>query len=186
MSKEARSIFLVVLTLVFYAVSIALQSGGTLVFPFPLNPFFFFAVAVYFIFLHRKQKVISLIIGASALFGVLSSQVLWEIILPLESMELFLNYPWIYWFQLLYGVMLLTWAALFLIKQNDILAKLITFLGMILFSIGYVSGQDSMLIVGLGLITFSALYEAVYQPFQMLWLMLFILESTKWINFIVA
>lgn len=186
MSKEARSIFLVVLTLVFYAVSIALQSGGTLVFPFPLNPFFFFAVAAYFIYLHRKQKAISIIIGASALFGVLSSKVLWEILLSVESMESFLNFPWIYWFQLLYGVALLTWAAFTLIKQNDTLAKIITLLGMVMFSIGYVSGQDGALLVGLGLITFSALYEAVYHPFQMLWLLLFILESTKWLNFFVA
>lgn len=186
MSKEARSIFLVVLTLVFYAVSIALKPGGSLVFPFPLNPFFFFAVAVYFIFLHYKQVSISILIGLCSLFGILSSQVLWEILLRAESFESFLNYPWIYWFHLLYGISIAAWAILTALKQKDLLARIITILGTIAFSVGYVIGEDALIIIGFGAISFSTFYKRSYPPFDLLWLLLFILESTKWINFLVS
>ena len=184
MSREARSIFLVVLTFVIYATTEKLKENGAFIFPFPLNPFFFAAVAFYFSYLHRNKREALIIVMPVAVFGVLSSKIFWEVILSIDQLGSFLNYPWIYWFHLFYGIAITIWGAYVVFKQNDSLARLLSAIGVLLFAVGYAIGNELLVLSGFGFLAVTTLAKPVLYPFNLLWVLLFLLEGTKWINYL--
>lgn len=185
MSKETRSVFLVVLTLVIYATSIAIKTGS-FVFPFPLNPFFFAAIAFFFAFLNWKKRFHAIIVFATGLMAILSSPVTWEVLISLEQQETFYKYPWFYWFTLLYAAGIAIWGIVEAIRHQEFLAKVMTLVGAGLAVGGLAIGNDAFLLSGFGLLTISGLSYPQFYPFNLLWLLLFLLECTKWTNYLLA
>ncbi|MBL4862049.1 MAG: hypothetical protein JKY09_03410 [Crocinitomicaceae bacterium] len=185
MSKEVRSLFLVALTLTIYATSIFLKDGG-FVFPYPLNSFIFFLIAVQFAYWHQKKRPLIALICATAIFGILSNPVFWEVVLSIETMGSFLNYPWIHWFNLLYILGIIAWGIMTLMKQNELLGLLLTGIGVLILGIGNFYDLRFLLPIGYAIITLSVLLKPVHQPFHLLWVLLLILEATEWITYALA
>jgi hypothetical protein len=184
MSKEAKTVFLAILTLVIYASTIAIQTGGSFVFPFPLNPFFFAAAAVYIAILNKEQRFLSITLTITALMAALSSPVTWEIVFSIESQETFYQYPWFYWFYFLYTVSIGVWGCFEILKYKKIIAKLAAIVGLSLSVSGLLFGYDIMIFSGFGLMMITGFSFPRFRPYNLLWMLLFVLESTKWINYL--
>lgn len=184
MTREVKSIFLVMLTLIVYATSIFVKDGNTFVFPFPLNPFIFFIVAVQFGYWHRTMKTMFFATVLTAMFGVLSSEVFWEIVLSVEKLEVFYTYPWIYWFYLLQGVGLISMGVVQAIQQKNKFAKVMSLVGIVLIAVAHTSGLEELTLIAFAFMTFTSFYERLPYPIHLLWLLLSLLECTKWYSYL--
>ena len=103
MTKESRLLYLTGLSLSIFA-GWGFFRDGSFIFPFPLNSFVFLAVTFQFTLWHHKKGLPLYLFLVTAIFGVLANPVFWEIIFSHESLEEFAKYPYIFWFQFLYGL----------------------------------------------------------------------------------
>lgn len=175
MTKEVKSLFLVSITLILYSVSIFISSGS-IIFPFPLNPFIFLAITIQFAIWHSKAKMPWMIILFVAIAACLSSIIVWEIILPSAQLNSFVSSAWIDFFKIAQGIGILTWGISIARKQDHLKYSFLTVIGLSLVIIGHFQGFNVVELLGLGLITLSTHLNKVYSPFHLLWLLLFVLK----------
>lgn len=182
MSKEVRSIYLVVLTLLVYAGSIYFDKG-TILFPFPLNEALFLAVSLQFIYWNKKLKFISLIILGTSLFGFLGNQIYWSMLLSNESMLQFSEALWMDVFKLLFGLGIITWAIYTSTKQKNKLNHLLTTFFLGAFITGFILESNLLILISYSIQFLSIIYKPAIRPYDYLWVLLFILEGSAWISF---
>ena len=183
MTKEVRLLFLATLTLAFYGVSIYL-SQGAIIFPFPLNELILLIISIQFAIWHRKNKIPTLFILGISLFGFLGNEVYWSFILEDQKMYQFSSLPITDIFNLLAALCIIGFGIYTLLAQNRNIAKLCSILFIILFisSITYLPSIFlfySLLSMGVGLII-----QPVHKPFHLFWILLLILETTKFLTII--
>lgn len=116
MTKEQKTLSLVGLTLLIYALGIYFQPGGLFIFPYPINPFIFLAVSLQYTFWKGVKWLRYSFINFIGLLGVLSTQVLWEILLNEQQLGIFLQNPWIDWFLLLFYFGIMVWLIIQMIQ----------------------------------------------------------------------
>lgn len=91
MTKQGRVVALTSMTLLLYGLNTFFQTG-TLVFPFPLNELFFIIAAIIIATLSFKEDIKLSVIGVViGLFGVLSQEFYWSLVLSAEKMQVFSN-----------------------------------------------------------------------------------------------
>ena len=183
MQKEDKLIFLTALTLIVYAVSIYLQQGA-LIFPFPLNPLLLLIVTTRFFFWHKNQGFPALLLLLMGLFTFLGSEYYWSIILSPETMITFSE-------SLITDVFLLcAYLCLIIFSYNSALrAKNALFILLSIIFVGlFVNGQlfESPISILLSYLVMigANVYKPVFQPLQLIWILLFILEGSKLISFL--
>ena len=186
MTKEVKIVVLAVLTLVMYATSIFLKDGGAFVFPFPLNPFVFFVVAAQIAFWNKQYKAIATLTFATGLFGILASEVFWEIVLSIDQQINFYDQPWFYWFGLLNVLGFLMLIGLQIKYQEDLLIRLLTSMGGIGLGIGQLFGIEIYTLAGLIVLVFASFYKPISYPIQYIWVLFLFLESTRWATILLA
>jgi hypothetical protein len=179
MVKEEKTIVQAVLTVIIFAVSSYFTLGQS-IFPFPLNEILFAIVAAYFTALHfKKSPLTMLFILLSSLFGVLSSQFYWEILLNNQQMTFITQQEYPFFFRKAYESFLMVWM-LFLFRDEHskkIKALLLFPLSFQLLDILFefpLFGSSS-----LALLFIYALLRAKRSPLLYLWILLFFLEATK-------
>ncbi len=184
MTKETRLIFLSVLTVLFYALSIYL-SQGAFIFPFPLNEAILFIIALQFGYWNRKKIKLSLLIIAVGLFSFLGNEVYWSFVLSDQQMYQFSESIATDIFKLIAAFALLVFGFLTLTTQTKKIAQLCTLIFILVFmgSISYLS--PSYLFYGLCFMATSVIISPVLKPFHLIWILLFFLESTKFLTIVI-
>jgi hypothetical protein len=182
MSREVRTVVLAALTLFFYGLTGYFKSGD-FIFPFPLNDFIFLAVVIQFAFWHMKQyRIPILLFLITSILGVAGNQVLWEIILPNEVLETFLNEPWIGLFETCWIGGMMTTGIYFAYHQKNLIGGLSSILGVASIGLGTYLVDQSIFVTGASLLVISSLIKPIFKPIQLIWLLFFILELTTWIS----
>ncbi len=185
MTREVRALFLAILTLVVYAVSIFISSGA-LIFPFPLNEFIFLALSLQFLWWNRTEgKWIGMYASMTGICAVMSTQFFWSFIYGHGTLEFLMESPVTDFFLLGCYVLLLVGGMFTIFKQSTTLATLLGICFVLLFSIGVVINSAPLLLIAYATMTVSTQITKVYAPFHLLWILLFILKATEWITFLV-
>ena len=181
MTKEQRLVFLAALTLIVYAVSILITKGA-LIFPFPINQFLFFGVAIQLAYWHRNQKGLAIASVLTSLAWAGSSQVTWTIILPLDKAAKVVQSNTTEWFLLCFYELLVIGAIVWLIRSENPLQRVLFGLGALGLIAGILTPYELVIPASLSLIVLSIYVCPILKPFHLLWLLLLILESTEWLT----
>tara|TARA_B110000285_G_scaffold130475_1_gene146588 strand:- start:140 stop:712 length:573 start_codon:yes stop_codon:yes gene_type:complete len=189
MGKERRLITIATLTLVIFAVSIYLRQSA-FVFPIPLNPFIVLIVALQFAWWNKNQPFPALLlifIGACSLLG---TEVFWSFFISDETMLQFSETTTTDTFSLAALIGLLVLSISGAIRQKHILTWSLSILFIVLTvlsnlfydplnNLGVIFSLTAMASASV-----SVIYKPVYQPLHLFWVLLFILECTKFISII--
>ena len=184
MTKEVRVLFLTVLTLVFYAVSIFL-SQGAFIFPFPLNELILLVVSIQFSIWHYKKRIPVLYILGISLFAFLGNEVYWSFILDDQKMYSFSALPITDIFKLLNAICIIGFGVSYLLAQKKILARICSFLFIVFFIASITYLPSHFLFYGLIFMTLGIIIQPVYKPFHLFWVLLLLLELTKYLTLVI-
>jgi hypothetical protein len=191
MNRDVKTLFLVALTLILYALSIFISSG-VFVFPYPINPFIFFVIALLFAYRHgkkRKKRGMAILVILVGLFGILSSGVLWDLLLSIESIENLFAHDKAQWLKIIYGILIFIWGSSTLFMRRKAFPTLVTVIGLVLFCLGFFGiydPYDIFIILAYTFIVLSNYIKPVLRPFHLLWILLLILEVSEWITLTLA
>ena len=181
MTKEARLLFLSILTLIIYAV-IGLIQHGNVIFPFPINDFLFFIVVTQFTVWHYQKGILTFTMFLTGVFGLLSNKTFWEIFMSIERLQDFLNYPWVLWFSLFNAICIIIGAVYFIRGQKNHFTSFITTAGIVVFGAGFHTQIQWLPLLGFSLIGLALLIRPVYRPIHLLWFLLLILELSEFLT----
>lgn len=183
MTKEIRVLFLTALTLIFYAASIYL-SQGAFIFPFPLNELIFLVVCVQFSIWHYKKRIPTFYILGISIFAFLGNEVYWSFILDDQNMYSFSSLPITDIFKLLSAMCIIGFGVYYFLSQKKIAAKISTLLFIALY-IGSITYTPSYpMFYGLIFMVLGILFEPTYKPFHLIWILLLLLESSKYLTLV--
>ena len=184
MTREVRALFLAVLTLLVYAVSIFVTSGA-LIFPFPLNEFIFLALSLQFLWWnHTAGKWIGLYATVAGLCAVFSTQFFWSFIYGNETLAFLIETPITDFFLLGFYVLLLFGGVFTIFKQLTALATVLGICFVLIFSVGVAINNAPLLLLAYTTMIVSTQITKSYAPFHLLWILLFILKATEWLTFL--
>lgn len=184
MTRETRTIFVSVLTLILFAVSIFI-SQGSLIFPFPLNEFVFLAVAVQFFFWNSKTHSVAGITAViGGIFAVLSTQFFWTFFFSPEEMLEFMAGLTTDYLQVGFYLIVLFAIVATLLRQKNTLAILLSTLSLIPFVLAAWSNNSLFFLLAYGLMVASTQVKTVYAPYHLLWVLLLALETTECLTLI--
>lgn len=184
MTKEVRVLFLTALTLALYAFSIFL-SKGAFIFPFPLNEAILLIVAIQFTIWHYKHKISTLYILGISVFAFLGNEVYWSFLLDDQKMYSFSSLPVTDIFKLLSAICIIGFGVTTFLAQKKTMARVgsICFIILYIASITYL--PSSYFFFGLISMCIGLLIQSVHKPFHLFWVLMLLLESTKYLTFIV-
>lgn len=179
MSREERSVFLVVLTLFVYT-GIQFIEKGAILFPFPLNEVIFLFVASQFIFWNWKnQKFQLLIVLIAGIFQLISTQFFWSFFLETPSMEKLVYGLTLDLLKVIYYLLILIWLYLYF-KSSQIKYKLFLFFTFTLLIISSLLLQNGILeMASFVLIAAAGTFLRVNPPIHLLWILLAALQIMK-------
>ena len=184
MTKEVRIIFLTALTLFVYAISIFVNQGA-FIFPFPLNELILLIVAVQFSIWHYKKRIPTLYIIGISLFAFLGNEVYWSFVLEDQTMYTFSSLPITDIFKLLSAICLLGFSIYSLLAQKKILARIFTVLFIVLYLASLTYFPSYYFFFALIFMTCGLLIQPVNKPFNLFWMLLLLLESTKYLTLVI-
>ncbi|MDX2360808.1 MAG: hypothetical protein QNK23_08370 [Crocinitomicaceae bacterium] len=185
MTREARSIFLVGITLFLYAL-IGFIKEGAILFPFQLRDFALFIVVVQYIFWFHKDKTTIFTLGIGSLLGVLGHPLFLETIFPTEEYEKIMLSDEILYVKYISLSLVLLWAIIFIIRQKNILSISISLIGLSLIILGFLSNMDVLIytnILGYLLLVISAYKYPSTKPFHLIWSLFLMFEVVKLLSF---
>jgi hypothetical protein len=179
MIREERTVFLTVLTFVFYSI-IQFWEKGVFLFPFPLNEAAILIIFLYFVSQNKNQLgIIWTVLGLSCLLKLLSQQFFWSIILPNEKLEFLFEGMLIDLFYLLYSIF---WTIFIYLYFNQSANEKITFqkIGIIvIFILGILLNQPILEVVSF-LLSYLLAWKLNYNRiFRSLIGLIIVLESGK-------
>jgi len=184
MTREVRTLFFGILTLVVYAVSI-FATQGALIFPFPLNEFVFLAIAFSFLANNwREKKWIGLLPVVAGICGVLSTQFFWTFVYdPLEMMDFMKGLTTDY-FLLAFFVLIFAGGIATIIKQRKGVAIILSGTFLWVFILGVYYNHPLLLMLAYACMVASTQIKKVFEPFHLLWILLFALKLMEWLTFL--
>ena len=182
MTRESRTIALAGLTLFVFAL-IGFLKDGSLIFPFPINPFIYFFVSSQFLIWHYKKGGLPALFVLSALLGLLGTKFFWEIFLSHQEMEVFYGYTYVDWFLILSQFLLIIAGISFIRRHSHAFYRIIFASGLIIQSYGVVTDDRQIHLIGLLVLLLINSLKPVLQPFQWIWTLLFVLKLSEWLSY---
>ena len=184
MTREARALFLSILTLIVYAVSIFINQGA-LIFPFPLNEFIFLALALQFFWWNRaRNRWPGILASIAGICAVMSTQFFWSFMYDTASMEIFMNSLTTDYFLLGFYVFLLVAGVFTLVKQKKGTALLLSSLFLASLIAGVFLNNALLVLLAFAFMTASTQLVKAFAPYHLLWILLLILKLTEWLTFV--
>ena len=181
MTKEVRLLFLALLTLIVYAVSIY-ATHGAFIFPFPLNELILLVIAVQFAYWNRKNKIPALYILGISVFAFLGNEVYWSFVLDGEMMYQFSSLPVTDIFILLSAICMIGFGVYTFLKQKNSIAKLLGVFFIILYIASITYLPPIFTFYAYICMAVSVLIQPVNKPFHLIWILLLLLETTKFLT----
>lgn len=178
MTREERSVSLVVLTLIVYSIFMYLDKGA-LLFPYPLNEAIFLIICLQFVWWKKDNLTpLTLLPAASALFNLLSTQFFWSFWLNNVQMEQLTSSALLDILKLVYFLILGIWAFLTVRKVNGTTQAhgLIT---VILFMIPAVFPFSIVEMIPLIIMAIFATRYKIQNTNHLLWILLATLQMMK-------
>tara|TARA_R110002072_G_scaffold10821_1_gene49990 strand:- start:639 stop:1196 length:558 start_codon:yes stop_codon:yes gene_type:complete len=185
MLKEDRLIFIVTLTLVVYASSIYLNQGA-FIFPFPFNNIILLLVGFQFFFWNRKLGFPALLLLLIGLFAALGTKYYWSTFLSYEAMVSLDKSLITDVFLLCSYFCIILFAISSSLRQKTWVTLILTALFCTLFIYGQIFGELLFVIISYLIMIISNLYKPVFQPLHLIWILLFILDGSQLISFLLA
>lgn len=185
MTREQRSVALALLIWTTYAISNVLMVGS-LIYPYPLNSLLFAVIAFQFAYWNRAQKQAFYVVLLAGVLGVLSNQMVWELLLSVEKLTVFYEEPWLDLILLLYLLVLAASGIATARAQELPTGRLLAGIGSLTLLMTAFLPEYPTLLGGLGLISLSVYLRPVYEPFHLLWYLLLGLESFKYLTYFFA
>lgn len=184
MTRESRTLFLGILTLVVYATSIFI-SQGSFIFPFPLNEFIFLAVSSQFFLWNRGgNKLAGILTTTAGICAVLSTQFFWTFIYGPENMMEFMESLTTDYFLIGFYALVLISGIATILRQKKGMALLFSAFFILAFISGVYLNHPLLILLGYGFMVASTQISKVFVPYHLLWILLFILELTKVLTFV--
>ncbi len=183
MKKEDRLIFLTSLTLVIYAFSIYFSHDAFL-FPIPLNAFILFVVGFQFFWWNKSQGFPALLVLLIGMLSLLGSQVFWSMFLSDEAMQSMMDSYLIDLFAIMAYFCILLFAISQTLRQKTVLSLVLSSLFAIFFLYGEIFQYPLIVLASFGLMIFSNIHKAVFQPLHLIWILLFILKGSELISYL--
>ncbi|MBI1836467.1 MAG: hypothetical protein HYR91_04305 [Flavobacteriia bacterium] len=179
MTREGKTVTLAILTVFIYAISIFLQTK-TIIFPFPLyEVIFFIATCTISFYQYKKERLLSLAFFVMASFGILSSEFFWSFFMNGEALINLNNGVTIDLFKLIKYLLIGTCFVFSFYKSEH---KYIQFASIFPIAILFIAlGNHNLILEEIAyLIVFIyALFHLEKYPILNLWILMFILETTK-------
>lgn len=184
MTKEVRILFLTALTLFVYAISIYFNQGA-LIFPFPLNELIVLIVAIQFSIWHHKKRIPTVFILGISLFGFLGNEVYWSFVINDLNMYTFSALPVTDIFKLLSAICIVGFGMHTMLAQKKILARILSALFIALYIASLTYFPSYYFFFGLVFMTLGLIIQPIIPPFHLFWMLLLLLESTKYLTLII-
>jgi hypothetical protein len=119
MTRERKSVFLTILTLVVYA-GIQWLENGLFLFPFPLFEPLFLIICIQFSFWNWKEdRLQTIALLVFSIFNLLSTQFFWSLVYDPESMEKLTNGFALDIYKILRFLFLLIWVTVYLLRTQQ-------------------------------------------------------------------
>lgn len=184
MTREARAVFLGVLTLIAYAVFIFIDQGA-FIFPFPLNEIIFLAISAQFLWWNKRTHLWAGIISlAAGIVALLSTQFFWTFIYGPENMVVFMEGLTTDYFTLGFYVLVLVGGIATMIRQKRGVPLIFSGLFIVAFIAGAMLNNLTFFLLGYGFMVASTQIVKVFAPYHLLWVLLFVLKLTEWLTFV--
>ena len=183
MKREDRLIFLIALVLIFYAISIYI-SHGAFIFPLPLNEFILLVVGFQFFWWNKKQGYPALLILLIGVFAILGSQVFWSMLLSNVAMQSMMESYLIDMFGVLSYFCIILFAISQSLRQKTALSLGLSSLFAGSFLFGEIFNYPLIVLGSYAIMIVSNLHKPVFQPLQLIWILLFILKGSEVISFL--
>ena len=182
MIKEQRAVFLCVLTLLVYALTIFFEKGF-FAFPFPLNESVLFVMSMaFFNWNSGESKRFVFLFGFAIFFRLLSQVFIWSFILSEQNFDLFEK---TFVFDLFYGIyliLLIYFSLSFFKAKKKKIIVLSKGLVIVLLLISFIVPEIEFF--ALTLITIVSFYLKRNEPVHFLIILFFILELFKVITYL--
>jgi len=183
MKREDRLIFLTVLTLVVYAVSIYF-SAGSIIFPLPLNEFILLIVGFQFFWWNKEQGFPALLVLLIGLLAVFGSQVFWSMLLSGVAMQSLMDSFIIDLFSIMSFFCVILFAISQSLRQKTALSLVFSSVFAISFLFGEIFNYPLIVLGSYAVMIVSNIHKPVFQPLHLIWILLFILKGSEIISFL--
>jgi len=182
MNREERAVALAGLTFFMFGLSVLLKDGSFVV-PFPLNEFALLIVSFLFMIWHPKKGALPYLSFGSALAGVLGSLVFWETVMSMEHLVSFYeNYTVIDLARLTQGLFLVATMFVFFASYREWYFKTIILVAIAIYSYGFVFNFPNFMLLAFIILMVSNILKPVRKPFQLIWVLYFLLLGMQWVS----
>ncbi|GAB5419116.1 MAG: hypothetical protein Crog4KO_06240 [Crocinitomicaceae bacterium] len=182
MTREERAVAIAGLTFFLFGLSIFMRDGS-FVSPWPLNEFLVLAVSFLFVVWHFRSGVLPYLFFASALAGVLGSYVFWETVLSVQEFHhFFLNYTVVDWARITSALFLVAAMFVFLSSYRKWYLKGMVAIAIGLYAWGFVFDLLNYMLGAFLFLTVISVVRPIRQPFQLLWILYFVLFAMQWVT----
>lgn len=182
MNREERAVALAGLTFFMFGLSVLLKDGAFVV-PFPLNEFALLIVSFLFMIWHPKKGALPYLYFGSALAGVLGSKVFWETVLSMENLITFYeDYTVVDLANLTQGVLLVSAMIVYFISYREWYFKMVILTAIVLYGYGFVVGIPNYMLLSFIVLMVLNILKPVRQPFQLMWVLYFLLFAMQWVS----
>ena len=179
MTREGKTVTLAGLTISMYALTGIFQYH-TVIFPFPLNEIIFLIVAISFCPIHFKVKpytsVLVIIVGVLAIF---SNEFYWQLFLNSAEMTKLSEGVITDLFKIAYHLGLVLWMIVTAAENKSTTIRALAIIPICLLLAGLLFNQPLIEYSSILLIFIYSIFHVKHSPSLYLWVLLFILESTK-------
>lgn len=183
MQKEDRVVFIVALTLFIYAFASLLQVGS-FIFPFPLNNLILLIVAAQFFYWNRKQGFPAMLILFTGLLATIGTGHYWSIFLDHNAMTSLTESLITDVFMLCSYLCIILFAISASIRQKNAISIGLTALFVAFFIFGRIFSHLELVVLSYLFMIISNIYKPVYQSLHLIWILLFILDGSQLISFL--
>lgn len=182
MNREERAVAVAGLTFFLFGLSIFL-SDGSFVSPWPLNEFLIFVVSFLFVIWRPRGGSLPYLLFASALSGVLGSQVFWETVFSIRQLDQFLlDYTVVDWARFVSAIFLVIAMIVYLSAYRKWYWKSVVAIATGLYAYGFVLDDLNFLLGAFFLLTILGTIRPMRQPFHLIWVLYFLLFVMKWLT----
>jgi len=183
MTNEARTLFFGILTLVVFAASMLLTKGAV-IFPFPLNEFVFFVIAArFFAYNWNGNKFAGFLAVSAGVCAVLSTQFFWSFFNDQAEMIELAEGLTLGYFLLAFYLLIFIGGVATMIKQRNGITLLLSGTFLWAFVLGVFLNEPLLLILAYASMVASTQVKKVFEPYHLLWILLFVLKLMEWLTF---
>jgi hypothetical protein len=182
MNREERAVALAGLTFFMFGLTILFKDGSFVV-PFPLNEFALLIVSFLFLIWHPRKGALPYLFFGSALAGVLGSMVFWETVLSIKNLITFYeNYTVIDLARIAQALFLIVAMFVYFATYREWYFKVFVLVAIGIYGYGFVIDYPNYMLIAFIVLMVMNILKPVRKPFQLMWVLHFLLLGMQWVT----